>query len=127
MDKTEGLRKYAHQKSIDRQKTVLEQLEKMKASGMPLNFNSVAKYTGASKSYLYGNPCIRETIKKYRISNECCSQKSKDVLIKVLKKRVRELERELESYNGNNYRTMYEELKKRYNELEKQIKTIYDY
>lgn len=85
----------AKQKSKNRQEEILETIGQMRKAGENISFYSVAKKTGASKSYLYRNELIANTINKYRkIHSDNRTEDSKDVLIKALQNKVLKLQEE---------------------------------
>ncbi len=85
----------AKQKSKDRQAEILDEIGQMRKAGENISFYSVAKRTGASKSYLYRNELIASTIDKYRrIHSDNRTEDSKDVIIKALQNKVLKLQEE---------------------------------
>ena len=79
----------------NRQEEILETIGQMRKTGENISFYSVAKKTGASKSYLYRNELIANTIDKYRkIHSNSRTEDSKDVLIKALQNKVLKLQEE---------------------------------
>ena len=76
----------------------------MANAGRQINFSSVAKESGISRPFLYGDPEIREMIEAYRkrcIDNEINRRarydktaKSKDIIIAAKDKRIAKLEEE---------------------------------
>lgn len=81
---------------------VLKTIDQMAVTGQRINFNSVSKVSGISKSFLYDTEEIRERIEKQRkceVNNEMnrCAKydktsRSKDVIIEAKDKRIARLE-----------------------------------
>ena len=66
MNKDDMIRELATKKrNITRQKA-LEAIEYLDKHGKPINFNSVAKISGLSKTTLYNSKELREKIESYR-------------------------------------------------------------
>lgn len=90
-------REEAHRKA-------LEAIRELEASGKAINFSSVGKQSGVSRSYLYDNESVRRIIEEYRtvsVQHEMNrrakydkTSHSKDVIIKAKDKRIAKLEEE---------------------------------
>ncbi|EDT27864.1 transposase [Clostridium perfringens] len=122
----------AKEKSIKRQKEVLDIISLMIKNGEKVTFYSVQKKTGASKSYLYNNLKIKSVIQQEREEKIVNSRtdKSKDAIIKALKMTIKNLEKEikeLKSVNEDSYKLKYEKVLIENKELKKQLKNAYDY
>ena len=89
----------AKQKS---KKTREKAISKFSIEGKVINFNSIAKEANVSKSWLYKEHDIRQRIESLRerqitanvVSKPKKSSRSEEILIKTLKRRVMELEKE---------------------------------
>ena len=129
LDKTEKIREYAKNKSKTREEEVMAIIKKMIKKGDKVTFYSVAKISGASKSYLYKNAAISEQIKSCREapSAERTGASDKAIIsaqrseIKKLKAKVAELEKS----NATTYKEKYEKLYTENQELKKQLENAY--
>lgn len=128
-DKTKGIREHAKIKSTKRQTEVLEIIRQMKKNGEKISFYSVAKVSGASKSYLYKNKAIAEEIgycrEKQATSRTDASNK---VVISSLRMEIRKLKSKivkLEESNSDSYREKYEKLLEENKELKRQLEHAY--
>ena len=65
---TKNLEQSWQRKADEAHDRVMKAIRELKAHGMPINFNTVHIESGASKSYLYKTPEIRETIEAERSS-----------------------------------------------------------
>lgn len=98
---TDAIVKLAKEKSIKVRNRVEKTISEMSLKNETINFNAVSKRAQVSKSWLYKEKDIRERIETLR-NNQVKkaynpphkSPRSEDVLIKSLKDRIRELERE---------------------------------
>ncbi|EHT91027.1 transposon-encoded adenyltransferase AAD [Staphylococcus aureus subsp. aureus CIGC348] len=93
----------AKQKSKKTREKVDKAISKFSIEGKVINFNSIAKEANVSKSWLYKEHDIRQRIEslRERQNNSKCSLKNprkvlvrRKSLIKTLKRRVMELEKE---------------------------------
>lgn len=92
----------AKQKSKKTRKKVDKAISKFSIEGKVINFNSIAKEANVSKSWLYKEHDIRQRIESLRerqitanvVSKPKKSSRSEEILIKTLKRRVMELEKE---------------------------------
>lgn len=101
---TEKIVQLAKEKSERTKVNVEKIISKMSLEGKTINFNAVAKESNVSKSWLYKEESIRRRIVELRdcqinslsqnVKKQKRSLKSEEVLIKTLKIRIRELERE---------------------------------
>lgn len=93
----EHQREEAHQKAV-------EAIRILESAGKAINFCSVGKQSGVSRSFLYNNPVIRQTIEQNRarcVQNDINrrakydkTSRSKDVIIEAKDKRIAKLEEE---------------------------------
>jgi uncharacterized small protein (DUF1192 family) len=101
---TDGLKKHAKAKSQLTAEKVDKAIRKMMLNKQLINFNSVSKESGVTKSYLYNNSGFRERIELLRSEQEGLksakqvrrntTNASKDVIITAIKKHIKELEEE---------------------------------
>ena len=85
-------------------KKAMEAIQELEAAGKAINFSSVGKQSGVSRSYLYDDESVRRVIEEYRtvsVQNEMNrrakydkTSHSKDVIIKAKDKRIARLEEE---------------------------------
>ena len=112
-----------------RKQDVLEAIEQMVQEGREITFYSVAKVTGASRNYLYTNDEIRSAIESTRHQYEPKPQ-NPDIIIKGLKRRVKELEKtlaEADAENSDSYKKRYDELLLENKRLKAQLRAAYRY
>ncbi|MBQ6607750.1 MAG: transposase [Firmicutes bacterium] len=120
-DPTKNLEQSWQRKADEAHDRVMKAIRELKAHGMPINFNTVHIESGASKSYLYKTPEIRETIEAERSSAAARAgawhkkydrtSRSKDVVIEAKDKRIAKLEeenRQLRRELDNLRRLLYE-------------------
>src|SRR5699024_4544625 len=96
------IRRLAKQKSQKTREKVDNAISKFSIEGKAINFNSIAKEANVSKSWLYKEHDIRQRIESLRerqITSNVVSKpkkisRSEENLIKILKRRVMELEKE---------------------------------
>lgn len=103
-DKLSGLRENWKNRGAEAREKVLKTIDQMTVTGQKINFNSVSKASGISKSFLYNTEEIRERIEKQRnceVDNEMNrrakydkTSRSKDVIIDAKDKRIAKLEEE---------------------------------
>ena len=89
-------------------------INELRTKGAKINFNSVAKTSGISKSFLYDDSIIRERIEQFRlvdVSKEMSKRaryektsKSKDVIIVAKDRRIAKLEEENQKLKSENER-----------------------
>lgn len=101
---TEGLKKYAKIKKEKSLEKVNEAIRKLSLNGENINFNSISKSSGVSKSFLYSNVEIKNRIQELRnkqINNQINQRakfdknsKSKDMIIASKNKKIEKLEAE---------------------------------
>lgn len=132
MKKSDKIVELSKNKAEQRKIEVLSCIKKMEKRGEKVSFYKVMKLTGASKSYLYGNSEIRETIEKIRGSeSKKKSKSSNQVIITAQKKKIEVLEKkikELEKDNSESYKAKYLRILEENKELKKQIKNaLYSY
>ena len=99
-----GLRQNWKIRGIDAREKALATIEQMTMNGQKVNFNSVSKTSGISKSFLYETAEIRKRIEEQRkreVDSEMNrrakydkTSRSKDVIIKAKNKRIAALEEE---------------------------------
>lgn len=126
---TEAVVRLAKEKSTKREREVIEAVRAMQADGDAVTFYSVAKRTGASKSYLYSNDSIRQAIEDAR-KGETSKYTSSKVIIDGLKRENRALAAEnerLKSLDAAKLEAEVGELRQKVRELEKQLRSAYSY
>ena len=89
-------------------------INELRTKGAKINFNSVAKTSGISKSFLYDDSIIRESIEQFRlvdVSKEMNKKakyektsKSKDVILVAKDRRIAKLEEENQKLKSENER-----------------------
>ncbi|HAT3884551.1 TPA: transposase [Legionella pneumophila] len=118
LKKTEGIIKASKDKKIETIQKVLEALILMEKESIPINFLSVYKFTGVSRSWLYKEPTIKSQIEnaKERINNQLMRDqairlkaKEKEIEIltkqnKILRNQIDELSKQLEVSYANIYK-----------------------
>lgn len=112
LKKTEGIIKASKDKKVETIQKVLEALILMEKESIPINFLSVYKFTGVSRSWLYKEPTIKSQIEnaKERINNQLMRDqairlkaKEKEIEIltkqnKILRNQIDELRKQLVKY-----------------------------
>lgn len=103
-DNLNGLRQNWKIRGIDAKEKALAAIEQMTITGQKVNFNSVSKTSGISKSFLYETAEIRKRIedqRKCEVDSEMNrrakydkTSRSKDVIIEAKNKRIAALEEE---------------------------------
>lgn len=103
-DNLNGLRQNWKSRGTDAREKALAAIEQMTMTGQKVNFNSVSKTSGISKSFLYETPEIRKKIEEQRkceVDGEMNrrakydkTSRSKDVIIEAKNKRIAVLEEE---------------------------------
>ena len=103
---TTGLVANAHQRKKEKYKRVEEAIARLLREHQMVNFNSVAKAAGVSKTYLYSQPQLRDRIEALRqqereqIVRERIAHPTgktaagKDLVILAKERRIKELEEE---------------------------------
>jgi pyruvate-formate lyase len=101
---TEAIVRLAKQKSKKTRENVEKVISKLSLEGKTINFNTIAKEANISKSWLYKEPDIRQRIESLRTQQQKrlnvrsistkSSSRSEEVLIRTLKTRIKELEKE---------------------------------
>ena len=101
---TEGLKKYAEEKTKITLEKVDKSIRELSLNGEKINFNSVAIASGVSKTFLYSHEDVKKRIEELRqqqVSKEMNQRakydktaKSKDIIIIAKDKKIRELEEE---------------------------------
>lgn len=83
-------------------KSAEKAIKKLLKSNSKVNFSSVSKLSGVSRAYLYNNKELRSKIESYREIQYAggqvkagVSQKSKDIIINELYKKIDSLEKKL--------------------------------
>lgn len=118
LKKTEGIIKASKDKKVETIQKVLEALTLMEKESIPINFLSVYKFTGVSRSWLYKEPAIKSQIEnaKERINNQLmrdqairlkAKEKKIEVLTKqnkILRNQLDELRKQLEVSYANIYK-----------------------
>lgn len=103
-DKLNGLRENWKNRGTEAKEKALKAIEQLSAAGQHVNFNSVSKASGVSKSFLYDTAELRKRIEEQRgdeVSSEINrrakydkTSRSKDVVIEAKDKRIAKLEEE---------------------------------
>lgn len=103
-DNLNGLRQNWKLRGMDARERALSAIEQMTMAGQRVNFNSVSKASGISKSFLYETAEIRKRIEEQRkceVDSEINrrakydkTSRSKDVIIEAKNKRISALEEE---------------------------------
>jgi hypothetical protein len=101
---TEAIVQLAKKKSIATREAVERTIARLSVQGKEINFNNVAKEANVAKSWLYNNTDIRTQIETLRSQQNEVGRivkrkpknnaKSEESLIKTLKERIKELEKE---------------------------------
>jgi hypothetical protein len=103
---TTGLVANAYQRKEEKRKRVEEAIAHLLRDHQPVNFNSVAKAAGVSKTYLYCQPHLRDRIEALRqqereqavreriIHPTSKTDAAKDLVILAKERRIKELEEE---------------------------------
>ncbi|KEJ02717.1 transposase [Clostridium botulinum A2B3 87] len=101
---TQGLKKYAREKTKITLEKVDKAIRELSINGEKINFNSVATVSGVSKTFLYNNEEVKKRIQDLRqqqVSREMNQRakydktaKSKDIIIMAKDKKIKELEEE---------------------------------
>lgn len=118
LKKTEGIIKASKDKKVETIQKVIEALTLMEKESIPINFLSVYKFTGVSRSWLYKEPAIKSQIEnaKERINNQLmrdqairlkAKEKEIEVLTKqnkILRNQIDELRKQLEVSYANIYK-----------------------
>lgn len=103
-DKNLILQRNREKQREEAHKKAMEAIQALEAAGKAINFSSVGKQSGVSRSYLYDDESVRRIIEGYRtvsVQNEMNrrakydkTSNSKDVIIKAKDKRIARLEEE---------------------------------
>jgi hypothetical protein len=100
---TEGMNIASLQKRADTLQRVMDALKTMEIEEIPINFLSVFKFTGVSRSWLYKEPMVRDLIIKAKNhANNCLMQnqaiqiKAKDREIEILTKQNKMLRKQID-------------------------------
>ncbi len=129
MKKSDTIVALAKERKEKREIQVLDEIKKMVSHNEKVSFYSVAKKTGASKSYLYNNDKIYNRITELR--NHSSGKKTyegKLTMIKVQSLRIKELECEVKRLKADNSESLQKrihDLQEENNELRKQLKVAY--
>lgn len=99
-----GIEAYRRKQEEDAREKAEKAIVELQFKGKAINFNSVSKQSGVSKTFLYGNEQMKERIEQFRqkaVNKEINKRakydktaKSKDVIIKAKEKRIVKLEEE---------------------------------
>lgn len=107
---TQGMNIASLQKRAETLRRVMDALKTMEIENIPINFLSVFKFTGVSRSWLYKEPQVREFISKSKnhsnnrlMQDQAVQLKTKEREIeiltkqnKILRKQIDELRQQLE-------------------------------
>lgn len=106
---THGLLAYAQRKAEETQKRVHQAIDQILREHQTVNFNTVAKAAGVTKSYLYAHQDVRERIEALRAQqgqehierqwterqqHQARTDKTKEVLLAAKDRRIKALEAE---------------------------------
>ena len=103
---TTSLVAHAHQRKEEKRKRVDEAITRLLRDHQTVNFNTVAKAAGVSKTYLYSQPQLRDRIEALRQQEREQTVRervarptgktdaAKDLVILAKERRIRELEEE---------------------------------
>ncbi|WP_050632256.1 DUF6262 family protein [Bacillus andreraoultii] len=130
MKNTSKIVSMAKEKTEIKKSTVIETINKMIENGEKINFYTVTKRAGVSKSFLYKYDEIRELIEKYRQSptKKKQSKDAKDVIIESQKRKIKELEKEIKQYQKDElWKEKFEKLNEENKDLKKQLEKSYKY
>ena len=99
-----GIEAYRRKQEEDAREKAEKAIVELQFKGKAINFNSVSKQSGVSKTFLYGNDELKERIEQIRqktVNKEMNKRtkydkttKSLDVIIKAKEKRIAKLEEE---------------------------------
>ena len=112
---TAGLIQAAENKSLKTLAKVTEVIEHMQRQDLPINYNSVAKLAGVSKTWLYNRAEVSEQIKTLRTANT-----SKVLQHDVLQNKYEKIKLENEALLSKNVR-----LRDQVRSLKKQLEIVY--
>ena len=100
---TEGIRTAARIKRAATREKVLSAIKTMEAESIPINFNSVSKFTGVTKAWLYKQEEIKELTKRAKgktnnllMQDQAVQIRVKDREISVLTKQNKMLRNQIE-------------------------------
>lgn len=103
-DHTKGLKEYAKNKSKVTLEKVDNAIRELSLTEQKINFNSVSKLGGVSKTFLYNNEDIKKRIEELRDKQTSRTMnqrakydktaKSKDIIIMAKDKKIKELQDE---------------------------------
>lgn len=109
-----GLEENWKQRADEARERAEDAINGLQAKGAKINFSSVAKTSGVSKSFLYDDSIIREKIEQLRLAdvgkemNKRArydkTSKSKDVVIAAKDRRIAKLEEENKKLRSENER-----------------------
>ena len=109
-----GLEENWKQRAEEARTRAEDAITKLQIEGAKINFNSVAKTSGVSKSFLYGDRTIKERIEKLRLldvdkemnkrARYDMTSRSKDVIIAAKDRRIAKLEEENKKLRVENER-----------------------
>ena len=124
---TSGLLASSKAKSTAKHERGTQVIDELWNGGKTVNFNAVSQAAGCTKSYLYAHSDLRERVDTSRqrqaqarltlvsgpVREQARTDKSKDVIIAVQAKRLKEMEAELKRLKADNkklYGEAYEKL-----------------
>lgn len=113
MNKTKGLNKAAKEKRENTILLVKSSLVKMEQESIPINFLSVYKFTGVSRSWLYQEPTIKAMILAAKQQDNNCFMQDQAIKIRAQQKQIDTLTKQ------------NKHLRKRIDELSKQLEVAY--
>ena len=130
MKNTNKIVTLAKEKSDEKKQKVIDTINKMIESGEKITFYSVYQKAGVSKSFVYNNKVIREVIEQHRKNPTKRSQSkdAKDVIIESQKRRIKELEKEINVLEKDEmWKEKYEKLNEENKQLKTQLEKAYKY
>lgn len=120
--------------SLEKEKIVLDTIQRMALEHKEITFTTVYKEAGVSKPYVYKNETIKSAISKYMKNpvHSTKSQDSKDVIISMQKDKIKELENQIKQFQkaadtDESYKKKYESTFEENKQLKKQLERAYQY
>ena len=110
-NKSEKIVVLAKNKTQDKEKLVMEAIKTMQENHKKITFYGVQKATGVSKSFLYNNPTLRQTLVELRDGKQAPSldADTSGTLIAALKQENKELQKQVKALQRDElYKEKYE-------------------
>lgn len=120
---TDEMLKKSKEKSIKSFNKALDTIDSMIKNQEEINFSSVSKKSSLSRNYLYTNQNIKNLILEYRDKKNYRTQESKEVIINIQKKEIKDLKEKVRKLEK--YREQYEKCKDENISLKKQLEVAY--